>query len=49
MGATQAAGNYPFSFTPNEISAHDIVFEEYEEFHRTRRLALEHLDPDSEG
>ncbi|KAH6704046.1 kinase-like domain-containing protein [Leptodontidium sp. MPI-SDFR-AT-0119] len=42
-------GTCPFSFTPNEISAHDIAFEEYEEFHRVRKFALEYLDTDSEG
>ncbi|CZT03693.1 uncharacterized protein RCO7_07614 [Rhynchosporium graminicola] len=42
-------GTCPFSFTPDEISAHDVSFEEYEEFHRVRKFALEYLDTDSEG
>lgn len=42
-------GTCPFSFTPNETSSHDIAFEEYEEFHRVRKFALEYLDTDSEG
>ncbi|TVY49459.1 hypothetical protein LOCC1_G000575 [Lachnellula occidentalis] len=42
-------GTCPFSFTPDEISAHDISFEEYEELHRVRKFALEYLGTDSEG
>ncbi|CZT49106.1 uncharacterized protein RSE6_09896 [Rhynchosporium secalis] len=33
-------GTCPFSFTPDEISAHDVSFEEYEDFHRVRQFAL---------
>ncbi|TVY31985.1 Altered inheritance of mitochondria protein, mitochondrial [Lachnellula subtilissima] len=47
--ALKLPGTCPFSFTPNEISAHDISFGEYEELHRVRKFALEYLDTDSEG
>lgn len=42
-------GISPLSFTPEDIAAHDVAFEAYEEFHRVRKFAMEYLDTDSEG
>ncbi|KAL2060796.1 hypothetical protein VTL71DRAFT_8848 [Oculimacula yallundae] len=42
-------GTCPFSFSPNEINAHNVSFKEYEEFQRVRKFALGYLGTDSEG
>jgi len=42
-------GTCPFSFTPEEISAHGAAFKEYEELHRVQKFAMEFLDTDLEG
>ena len=42
-------GTCPFSFTPDEIIAHEAAFKDYEELHQMQKFAMKYLDTDSEG
>ncbi|PWY67606.1 phosphotransferase enzyme family protein [Aspergillus sclerotioniger CBS 115572] len=42
-------GSCPFSFTAEDISAHEAQFHDYQAWHEVQRLAQECLDTDAEG
>jgi len=48
-GDLKLSGACPFSFTKDELCAHEDQFKEYQEWHKVRDFAKEYLSTDDEG